>query len=120
MPLYDIVGGIGIQLSENPEYQAMQRLENCWLDLRESGTFPVTIEIRYVTLSESRLNKPIWHIGCKFIDLSPANETMIQRFMARIEVERRALSLRADSVSTRSPNTGSVLCISLCRSQRAN
>ena len=93
MPLYDIsVGGIGIQLPENPEYQAMQRLENCWLDLRESGTFPVTIEIRYITLSESRLNKPIWHIGCKFIDLSPANETLIQRFMARIEVERRALS----------------------------
>ncbi len=93
MPLYDIsVGGIGIQLPENPEYQAMQRLENCWLDLRESWTFPVTMEIHYITLSESRLNKPIWHIGCKFIDLSPANETLIQRFMARIEVERRALS----------------------------
>ena len=70
----------------------MQRVENCWLDLRESGIFPVTLEIRYITITESRLNKPIWHVGCKFIKLSPAHETAIQRFMAKIEVERRALS----------------------------
>lgn len=93
LPLYDIsVGGVGIQLGEEPRLEAMQRVENCWLDLRESGIFPVTLEIRYITITESRLNKPIWHVGCKFIKLSPAHETAIQRFMAKIEVERRALS----------------------------
>ena len=93
LPLYDIsVGGIGIQLPDNPKFEALQRLDNCWLDLRESGIFQVTLEIRYVMVAESRLNKPIWHVGCKFINLSGANETLIQRFMARIEVERRSLS----------------------------
>lgn len=52
-----------------------------------------TLEVRYITHTESRLNKPIsGTIGCQFINLSPANETLIQRFMAKIEVERRALS----------------------------
>ena len=93
LPLHDIsVGGIGIQLSEAPQIESGQHLENCWLDLRESGTFPVTLEVRYIANTESRLNKPLWHIGCQFVNLSPANETSIQRFMARIEVERRALS----------------------------
>lgn len=93
LPIYDIsVGGIGIQLGEPPKFERMQRVENCWLDLRESGTFPVTLEIRYINHSESLTNKPIWHLGCQFVNLSLANETQIQRFMARIEVERRALS----------------------------
>ena len=93
LPIYDIsVGGIGIQITEEPQVEAAQHLENCWLDLRESGLFSATLEVRYITHTESRLNKPIWHIGCQFINLSPANETLIQRFMAKIEVERRALS----------------------------
>ena len=93
LPIYDIsVGGIGIQLAEAPQIESGQHLENCWLDLRESGTFQVTLEVRYIANTESRLNKPLWHIGCQFVNLSPANETLIQRFMARIEVERRALS----------------------------
>jgi c-di-GMP-binding flagellar brake protein YcgR len=93
LPLYDIsVCGLGIQVSEQPQFEPLQRLENSWLDLRESGTFPVTLEVRYIRASESFSHKPIWHLGCKFIDLAQANETLIQRFMARIEVERRALS----------------------------
>ena len=93
LPIYDIsVGGIGIVLSEVPKVEALQRLENCWIDLRDSGIIPVTLEIRYIAAKETRQNKPSWHIGCKFLNLSPASETTIQRFMAKIEVERRALA----------------------------
>jgi len=93
LPLYDIsVCGLGIQLSEKPDIESMDKLDNCWLDLRDSGMFPVTIEVRYVRESESRTAKPIWHIGCRFINLPAASETIIQRFMAKIEVERRALA----------------------------
>ena len=92
-PIYDIsVGGIGIQIAQAPALEALQILDNCWIDLRESGLIGVALEIRYVTKFESRQSRPFWHIGCKFIDLSPNNETLIQRFMARIEVERRALA----------------------------
>jgi flagellar brake protein len=93
LPLYDIsVCGLGIQVNEKPEFGPMEKLENCWLDLREFGMFPVTLEVRYIMDTESRSHRPIWHMGCQFINLAPSNETLIQRFMARIEVERRALS----------------------------
>jgi hypothetical protein len=52
----------------------------------------VTLEVRYVNPLESRTGKPLWHLGCQFVKLSPANETLVQRFMARIEAERRAMA----------------------------
>lgn len=93
IPLHDIsIGGIGF-LSMTPlDYSQLDRLENCWIDLHESGMINTALEVRYLFSSESRTGKPLWHMGCQFIDLSPADETLIQRFMARIEAERRALA----------------------------
>ncbi|WP_153111687.1 flagellar brake protein [Propionivibrio limicola] len=91
--LHDIsIGGIGILTSQELRYEQLEKLENCRIDLRESGFLNVTLEIRYVTNIESRTGKPLWHMGCRFVDLTPASEVLIQRFMARIEAERRALS----------------------------
>ncbi len=95
LPVYDIsVIGLGIQVAEKPALEPLEKLDNCRIDLRESGMLTVNLEICYVMATESRTNKSIWHIGCKFIKLSPLNEMLIQRFMARIETERRALSTR--------------------------
>lgn len=92
LPLYDIsVGGLGIQIAEKPEFEPMAQLNNCWIDLREAGIFSVTLEVRYVMATEIRMNKPLWHMGCRFLNLPPLNETLIQRFMARVEAERKAL-----------------------------
>lgn len=94
LPLHDIsVGGIGILSVQPLNYEQMEVLESCWIDLRESGMLNVALEVRYVNAVESRTGKPLWHMGCKFVKLSPANETLIQRFMARIEAERHALSM---------------------------
>jgi flagellar brake protein len=93
LPIYDIsVGGLGIQVTDALAYEPMQLLENCWIDLRESGMLTVTFEVRYIMEKESRIGRTFWHMGCRFVNLTPLNETLIQRFMARIEVERRALS----------------------------
>jgi c-di-GMP-binding flagellar brake protein YcgR len=93
LPLYDIsVGGIGIQVAELLPFESMEHLENCWIDLHESGMLNVNLEVRYIMTTESRTGKALFHMGCRFIDLSPLDETLIQRFMARIETERRALS----------------------------
>jgi len=93
LPINDIsVGGLGIQVSDALAYEPMEVLENCWIDLRESGMITAALEVRYIMEKESRTGKTLWHMGCRFVSLSPANETLIQRFMARIEVERRALS----------------------------
>jgi len=94
LPIYDIsVGGLGIVVAEQLAYDAMEMLENCWIDLRESGMLAVALEVRYIMAKDNRSGKVHWHMGCRFVKASPANETMIQRFMARIEVERRALSV---------------------------
>lgn len=93
LPIYDIsVSGLGILVAEPLAYEPMEMLENCWIDLRESGMLTVSLEVRYILAKDSRGGKVLWHMGCSFVNLSPANETLIQRFMARIEVERRALS----------------------------
>lgn len=93
LPLYDIsVGGIGIQVVEPLPFETMERLESAWIDLRDFGMLNVTLEVRYVMATESRTGKTHFHMGCKFINLPPAEEAIIQRFMARIETERRALT----------------------------
>ena len=93
LPLYDIsIGGIGVHLTEHPAFAPMDLLENCWIDLRDSGILAVTLEVRYVQEKEIRAGKSIFHLGCRFVKLSPLNETLIQRFMARLEAERRALA----------------------------
>ena len=93
LPLHDIsVGGIGVLSTKPLDYQPLEKLESCWIDLHESGILNVALEVRYVNPLESRTGKALWHLGCKFIDLTPLHETLIQRFMAKIEAERRALS----------------------------
>jgi len=96
LPLHDIsVGGLGVQLETQPKLVALERLPDCRLDLREGGLLTVTLEVRHLMQLQSRLEKPIWHVGFSFVDLSPLNETLIQRFMARIEAERRARAAEA-------------------------
>ena len=93
LPMHDLsIGGIGIHAQQELDYSPLEKLENCWLDLGDSGMLQVTLEVRYLRPLESRSGKPLWHLGCRFVDLPPAAETQIQRFMARIEAERRALS----------------------------
>ena len=53
---------------------------------------PCRLEVRYVIILESRSGKPLWRMGCKFVDLRAADEMQIQRFMAHIEADRRVLT----------------------------
>ncbi len=92
LPLYNIsVGGLGFQVTSPLAFEPMAILENCWIDLRDSGMLAVTLDVRYLIVSESRTGKTLFHMGCRFLKLPPLNETLIQRFMAHIEAERRAL-----------------------------
>lgn len=93
LPLHDIsLGGVGILASTALDYQQLQRIENCRIDLREAGFLDVTLEVRYVAGFEGRNGKPLWHLGGRFVGLRAADEMAIQRFMARIDAERRALA----------------------------
>jgi c-di-GMP-binding flagellar brake protein YcgR len=93
LPLHDIsIGGVGILSPEPLDYEQLEVLDNCLIDLHEAGVVNATLEVRYINPLASRTGKQLWHLGGKFVKLAPAGETLIQRFMARIEAERRALS----------------------------
>lgn len=93
LSLHDIsVGGIGIHSPQPLDYGPLEKLENCWIDLHDSGVLAVVLEVRYIDPIESRTGKAFWHLGCRFVNISPLNETLIQRFMARLEAERKALA----------------------------
>lgn len=92
LPLHDIsVGGVGVLSHELIKFDQLEILDNCWIDLRDSGVVAVTLEVRYFVSLETRSGKPLWHMGCRFVNLSALNETLIQRFMARTQAERKAL-----------------------------
>ena len=92
LPLHDIsVGGIGIISPQPVEFEPLEHFENCWIDLHESGVLAVTLEVRHLEVSENRMGKKQWHVGFQFVRLSPLNDTLIQRFMARLQAERAAL-----------------------------
>ena len=91
-PLCDIsVGGVGL-LAKATDYELFDRLDNCWIDLRESDIIRCTLEVRHISEAKNRVDKQYWHVGCRFVDPSRTDEMLVQRFMTRIETERRLLS----------------------------
>lgn len=93
LPIFDIsVGGIGIQTQEFLDYGQTEILENCRLDLRDFGFLSAALEVRYISSVTTKAGRTLWHMGCRFVKLTPADETLIQRFMARMESELKSLT----------------------------
>jgi c-di-GMP-binding flagellar brake protein YcgR len=92
-PLLDISGG-GIGLMAQPDqselYKSEMEFKNCKIDLPDEGLLVLTLRVRnafdVVTKSGSRYIR----VGCEFVDLTGPRLTMIQRYITRIERERKA------------------------------
>ena len=92
LPLYDIsVGGFGVQVATKPPFELLERFEDCCIDLREQGRLKTVAEVRYIMSTENRARKPVWHMGCQLVAPTLTDEILLQRFIARIEIERRNL-----------------------------
>lgn len=93
MPLADIsAGGISLVAPvENAEYfyQDMP-LSECQLDIPGEGIISVNLEVRKVVEISKRSGQHNLRVGCEFIDLSSARQAMIERYITRIERERKA------------------------------
>ena len=85
------MGGVGLVSNEKLDFETLEIIENCSVDLRENGVLFVTLDVRYVYSNEIRAGKHRWYMGCRFVDLSASYEALIQRMMVRIEAEQRAL-----------------------------
>ena len=91
LTIHDIsLGGLGLIASkQHNNYDIMQILDNCVIDLKESGKIKISLEIRnHVPITHKNGNVSV-RIGCKFIAMTPAMETLIQRYMVKIEKDIR-------------------------------
>lgn len=84
------LGGVGLLAFPNGKtVKVGESYHNCHLTLPDSGTYPVSMCIRAtfdVTLKNGTRSR---RVGCQFIDLPSSVETEIQRYIIRVERERR-------------------------------
>ena len=92
-PLLDISGG-GLGLMVTPDQAACLdqglMLENCKIMLPGEGLLVATLCVRNQFDVTARNGAHFRRIGCEYIALPPARLTAIQRYITRIERERKA------------------------------
>lgn len=94
LPLHDIsVSGIGLDAEVLPEELAPDlRLARCYLQLPgEARDLEFAAVVRRIVALENRAGTRYWRVGIQFESLSSGDETRIQRYIDRVERERREL-----------------------------
>lgn len=90
--LFDIsLGGVGLNgFPEDFDLEIGRDLPGCTITLPEIGVISVTLQIRNaldVTLRDGRVGR---RAGCMFLRPPPGTETLVQRYIIRLERERRS------------------------------
>ena len=92
-PLLDISGG-GVGLMVHPEqsglYQAEMAFKDCKISLPDEGLLVTTLRVRNSFEVTTKSGSHYVRVGCEFLDLQGSRLTMIQRYITRIERERKA------------------------------
>jgi c-di-GMP-binding flagellar brake protein YcgR len=85
------IGGVGILAYEGAGLlRAGQTYHGCRIDLPGAGTFAVSLNVCTTFDVELKNGRLTHRAGCQFIDLPLSVETEIQRYIIRVERERRA------------------------------
>lgn len=95
LPLTDIgIGGIGLMLGTPPGFQmrAGQTYSGCRISLPEVGAVEVTLRIQSVFRITLKNGMKSMRAGCEFVNLRPAVQSQIQRYIIKLERERIANS----------------------------
>lgn len=83
-------GGLGVEsMSDTLHLQNGMLLENCRLDLPETGQIIATVEVRHVETGADTSGKQ--RCGLRFVDLAPQMAALMQRYVMKLEREWRAL-----------------------------
>lgn len=91
LPVIDIsIGGLAMEMPDShPPFEVGQQLADARLEFPGKLRLTVTLEVRNVGPIE-RINKVFWHIGCRFVGLSPRDEHLLQHFITEVQREERA------------------------------
>jgi len=93
LPIYDVsLGGLSLVLpGDAPGFEIGTVFSDCSLDLRQQGSLPVELEIRNRLIMQQKNGAEQHRIGCMFIHLNHPLQNQLQRYIAQLERERRAL-----------------------------
>jgi c-di-GMP-binding flagellar brake protein YcgR len=83
------IGGLSLQVGEVP-FVAEQEWPDCTLDLPQIGVINATIKILNFYELTLRNGQRSQRAGCQFVDLPPSSQNLIQRYIVRMERERKA------------------------------
>lgn len=93
LPLTDISGG-GVGLLVTPEqallFKRGDTLGECKITLPDEGLLIATLCVRNLIEITTRNGSHLFRVGCEFVDLSAARLSLVQRYITRVERERRA------------------------------
>lgn len=89
--LLDIsVGGVAVlAYPEKFELSPGARIDDCFLDLPGIGSVGVSLELRHT--EPLPRDDAARSAGCQFIDITPLARTLIQRYVNKLDAERRKL-----------------------------
>lgn len=81
--LFDVsVGGIGFNIDLKTELERGQILENCNIELSNKESLHTPLEVRFI---QPDPQQRIQRIGAAFVNLEPAQEHAIRRFVTQLE-----------------------------------
>lgn len=93
LPLLDISGGgVGLMLTieHGGALQTGDTLEDCHLELPDEGLLKTTLCVRNLFEVTTRSGSRYLRAGCEYSGMTSARLSMVQRYITRIERERKA------------------------------
>lgn len=93
LQVYDIsLGGLSLVLNARiPGFDIGTIYNNCELDLREYGVIPLVLKVRNQLVARSTSGAEQRRVGVEFVELDSRAQTLVQRYIAQQERERRAM-----------------------------
>lgn len=90
--VYDIsCGGLGlVPPPEHVPFEVGMAFANCRIDLPEVGIVAGTLSVRQVGIALGTRRQAEKRTGCEFVDLPGALATLLQRYIIKVERERKA------------------------------
>jgi c-di-GMP-binding flagellar brake protein YcgR len=83
------LGGLSLQMSDVP-FEADQEWHDCTIDLPQIGVIVATLRIVNFYEITLRSGQRSLRAGCQFVDLPTTAQNLIQRYIVRMERERKA------------------------------
>jgi flagellar brake protein len=93
LPLIDISGGgVSLMVASElaPDFAAGSRYDNCLIQIPEEGALAVRLQVRNLFDVQTKSGAEYKRAGCEFIDLRGSQLSTLQRYITRIERERKA------------------------------